>query len=135
MALTADQLADLQADLGIDDSETVFADAELQRLFVRAGEVYPTTVYYAWRQLLAQSAKWIDYRVAQTEEKRSQAYAHIKEMVAYWKAESEDATNVKGVAIAGLNEVPYRWKDYPVEPLEERRIRDSRYMRKRPRGY
>jgi hypothetical protein len=134
MALTAEQLADLQADLGIDDSETVFTDADLERLFVRAGEVYPTAVYYAWRQLLAASTKYIDYRVAQTEEKRSQAYTHIKEMVAYWKAESEDSTNTKGVAIAGLNEIPARWKDYPVEPSTDE-LRDRRRLQHRPRGY
>lgn len=133
MALTAEQLADLQADLGIDDSEAVFTDADLERLFVRAGEVYPTAVYFAWRQLLAASTKYIDYRVAQTEEKRSQAYQHIKEMVAHWKSEAEDATNTKGVAIAGLNLVPTSWKDYPVEPTDE--LRDRRRLQHRPRGY
>lgn len=120
MALTTEQLADFQADLGLDDSETVFTDAELERLFQRAGEVYETAVYRAWCQLLAASAKYIDYRVAQTEEKRSQAYAHIKEMVAHWKAESDAVSNAQGVMIAGLTEVPPRWKEEPYTAVSER---------------
>lgn len=121
MALTTDQLADLQADLGIDDSEAVFTDAELERLFTRAGEVYETAVLYAWRQLLAASTKYIDYRVAQTEEKRSQVYQHIKDMVAYWQGESDAATNTQGVRMVGLTEIPPRWKEEPVQADSERR--------------
>ncbi len=129
MALTADQLSDLQADLGIDDSETVFTDAELERLFQRAGEVYETAVYKAWCQLLAASAKYIDYRVAQTEEKRSQAYAHIKEMVAHWKAESDSVTNTQGVRIVGLTEIPPRLKEEPDTAVSERRRQYRRVYR------
>lgn len=113
MALTSDQLADMQADLGIDDSEAVFTDEELERLFQRASEDYNSAVYLAWRQLLANSARYIDYRVAQTEEKRSQVFAHIKEMVAFWGAESRIAGNQ--VLIAGMNEVPPRVKDAPMD--------------------
>ncbi len=121
MALTTEQLADFQGDLGIDDSEAVFTDAELERLFQRAGEVYPTAVWYAWRQLMAASTKYIDYKVAQTEEKRSQVYQHIKEMVAYWGDESAKATNDKGVRIVGLTEIPPRRKEEPATMDSERR--------------
>lgn len=120
MALTTEQLSDFQADLGIDDSQAVFTDAALERLFQRAGEVYETAVWYAWRQLLAASTKYIDYKVAQTEEKRSQIYAHIKEMVAYWGGESDRVNNTQGVAILGLNEVPTRWKEEPYIAESER---------------
>lgn len=115
MALTADQLSDFQLDLGIGTDETVFTDEELERLFTRAGDDYPTAVYYAWRQLLAGAAKYIDYRVAQTEEKRSQAWQHIKDMVAYWKGESEKSLNTQGLAIAGLNGIPPRHKEFPYQ--------------------
>lgn len=121
MALTAEQLSDLQSDLGIDDNEAVFTDAELERLYTRAGEVYATAVYMAWRQLLAASTKYIDYRVAQTEEKRSQVYSHIKDMVAYWKGESDAANNTQGILIAGLTEVPPRFKEEPTTAVAERR--------------
>lgn len=129
MALTADQLADLQSDLGIGSDEAVFTDVELERLFQRAGEDYPTTVYYAWRQLLAASTKYVDYQVAQTRESRSQAYQHIKDMVAYWKGESEESLNTSGVAIAGLTPIPPRWKDAPYESEG-----DGRRLRRLPRN-
>lgn len=114
MALTAEQLADLQADLGISDDEAVFTDEELERLFERAGEDYNTAVYLAWRQVLASSARWIDYRVAQTEEKRSQAFAHIKDMIAFWQEESRTVANQ--ALIVGMREVPPRRKDRPNTP-------------------
>lgn len=121
MTLTTDQLSDMQSDLGIDDSEAVFTDAELERLFERADEVYASAVYMAWRQLLAASTKYIDYRVAQTEEKRSQVYQHIKDMVGHWQAESDKATNTQGVRMVGLTEIPPRWKEEPVQADGERR--------------
>lgn len=121
MALTTDQLADLQADLGIGADETVFTDAELERLFARADEVYASAVYMAWRQLLAASTKYIDYRVAQTEEKRSQVYQHIKDMVGHWQSESDKATNVQGVRMVGLTEIPPRRKEEPAITEYERK--------------
>jgi len=115
--------------LGIGTDEAVFTDAELERLFTRAGEVYPTAVYMAWRQLLAASAKYIDYRVAQTEMKRSQAYAHIKEMVAHWQAESDAEAGVTGALFVGLNGIPTKQKEEPAELYYERRDRVRRVSR------
>lgn len=120
MALTTEQLADFQADLGIDDSQAVFTDAALERLFVRAGEVYETAVWYAWRQLLAASTAYVDYQVAQTKVSRSQVHAHIKEMVAYWGDESDRVNNTQGVQILGLNEIPTKWKEEPYIAESER---------------
>lgn len=127
MALTADQLSDFQRDLGIDDSEAVFTDAELERLFARAEDDYNTAVYLAWRQLLASSAAYIDYKVALTEEKRSQVFDHIQKMVAFWGDESRVAGNQ--VAMLGLNLVPPRWKEEPAEATTERRRTLARYYR------
>lgn len=115
MALTADQLADLQADLGISDDEAVFTDAELERLFARAEEDYNTAVYLAWRQVLGGAVNWIDYKVAQTSISRDQAWKHVKEMVAFWQAESRTAGNQ--VRILGLTEIPPRMKDDPDVPV------------------
>jgi hypothetical protein len=84
MALTAQQILDMQADLAIGADESVFTDAELEALYTRAGDDYNTAVYYAWRQILAGSAAWVDYAVAQTKVSRSQAFDHIKAMVTFW---------------------------------------------------
>lgn len=126
MALTSEQLSDLQSDLGIDDSEDVFTDAELERLYTRAGEVYESAVYMAWRQIWAQSVKYTDYRVAQTEMKRSQVGAHIEKMLAHWKAEADAASGVQGAAFVGLNVIPTKSKEEPWDGTNERRRRLAR---------
>jgi len=119
MALTTDQLADFQADLGVDDSEAVFTDVELNRLFDRAESDYNTAVFLAWRQLLAAATKYIDYRVAQTEEKRAQVFAHIQKMVVFWAEESRTAANQ--MKIVGMADVPTRRKEEPAQADSERR--------------
>ena len=129
MALTADQLTDFQRDLGISDDEAVFTDAELERLYTRAEEVYETAVYYGWRQILAQATKYIDYRVAQTEEKRSQVRAHIADMVKEWKIASDAASGVQGAMLLGLNVIPTRSKEEPFDGTNERRRRLAQGLR------
>jgi len=113
MALTTAQRADIQADLGIDSGETVFTNDELDRLYTRADSDYNGAVYLAWRQLMADAAKFNDYTAGQTEEKKSQIFEHIKAMVDFWKDEARVATNQ--VRIVGALEVPPRWKDKPSE--------------------
>ena len=109
--LTTTQRADMQADLGISSDEAVFTNDELDRLYTRAESDYDKAVYLAWRQLLADAAKFNDYTAGQTREEKSQVYDHIKDMVAFWKSESTTATNQ--VRIVGINEIPPRWKDEP----------------------
>lgn len=129
MALTAEQLADFQSDLGIGSDGTVFTDAELQRLYTRADEVYETAVYLAWRQIMAQATAYIDYKVAQTEEKRSQVWEHIKAMVAHWSEESDAASGSQGALLLGLNVIPTRTKEEPADAFVERRRRLTRIRR------
>ena len=88
MALTTDQLADLQADIGISDDGAVFTDTELNRLYARAGEDYTLTVVYALRQLMADKAKLTDYSRGETRESKSQIFAHLKRMCELWAAEA-----------------------------------------------
>ena len=116
MALTAQQILDIRGDLGIGasgSSTQICTDTELNALFDRAGEDYNLTVYYGWRQTLANSARWIDYQVAQTKVSRSQAFDHIKAMVGFWGEESR--TNSNQVSILGMRPVPTVHKDSPDE--------------------
>lgn len=82
MTLTSDQLNDLQSDLGITDDESVFTDAELNRLYTRAGEDYDLTVVYALRQLRAQAAKFTKYTQNASSEERQQIFDHLSVMLA-----------------------------------------------------
>jgi len=119
MALTAEQLADLQGDLGITNDQAVFTDAELNRLFARTDSDYNGAVYLAYRQLLGDAAKFFNYTVGQTRIEREAVFDHLQKMVEFWKAESR--TNANQVAIVGLNEIPPRWKDQPDVPLQRMR--------------
>lgn len=125
MALTADQLADMQADLAIGDDESVFTDEELERLFERANSDYSLAVYYGWRQILGGSAKWIDYKVAQTSVSRSQAFAHIRDMVLFWGNESRSTANQ--VRIMGMVPVPTIHKPEPAGDVRNGYFRRGRW--------
>jgi hypothetical protein len=80
--LTTDQLSDLQADLGITDDESVFADAELNRLFTRAEEDYDLTVIYALRQMWRNAAKFTKYTQNASSEERQQIFDHLGKLLA-----------------------------------------------------
>lgn len=111
--LTAAQTTDMLADLGAGALNDVFTQVELQQLFDRAESDYNTAVYYGWRQILANSASWVDYRVAQTSVSRSQAFDHIRTMLAFWQDESR--TNANQVAVLGMNGVPTKLKPRPAD--------------------
>jgi len=114
--LTAAQTLDLLADLAAGALGVVFSQDELQRFYDRAGNDYNLAVYYGWRQILADSAAWVDYKVAQTSVSRSQAFEHIKAMVALWAAESRSVANQ--VLSVGLNGVPTRHKPVPADAYQ-----------------
>jgi hypothetical protein len=84
MALTADQLADMQADLGIAADEAVFTDDQLNRLYARADSDYETAVCYALDQLMMNAARFNDYTAGASTEKKSQVFAQLKAMREMW---------------------------------------------------
>ncbi len=108
--LSADQLADLQADLGIGDSEGVFTDAALSRLYTRADGDYNLTVTLAIRQLLMNAVRFNDYTSGQSQEKKSQIFDHLKTLLAYWEQKADEVAQVK---IVGLRSVPPRERTRP----------------------
>lgn len=88
MALSADQLADFQADLGISSDESVFTDDELGRLFTRASDDYDTAVALAVRQLMMDAAKLNNYTVGSSSEQKGQVFDHLKAMWEMWSAQA-----------------------------------------------
>ena len=83
--LTSDQLSDMQADLGISNDESVFTDAELNRLFTRADSDYETTVAYAYRQLWANALKFTKYTQGRSSEDRTAIRDALKDAMSYWE--------------------------------------------------
>lgn len=110
MALTADELIDFRADIG--DDGTVFTDAELERLYVRAESNYDGAVVLALRQVLVNAAKLHDYRLAQSMESKSQVFDHIYKVLAYREARAS-STAAQQVRLTGLRAVPPRNKEVP----------------------
>lgn len=108
MALTTAQLTDLQADLGIGSDESVFTNAELDRLYVRGGNDYNLAVYFGYRQLLAQANKFHNYTEGMTKIDRKQMRDNIADSMKFWKAEARVQ-----VRMVGLLGVPPRDKDTP----------------------
>ncbi len=111
MTLSANLLGDLQGDIGISNDQSVFTDTELERLYTRAEYNQDLTVYYAFRQLLANANKFYDYSAGMTSEKRSQIRSNLKDSVEMWEKESR--INDNQVESLGLTEIPYRKKDKP----------------------
>lgn len=121
MALSADQITDMQGDLGVDNTESVFTDTELDRLYERSSSDYGLAVYYGYRQLLADANKFHDYSLANTSVKRSQMRTHLADMVDFWKNEAKTSANQ--VRIVGGLKVPPRRPDLP----NNLSVRRSRY--------
>lgn len=126
MALDATQLIDMQRDLGITNDQAVFADAELDRLFERAGSDYNGAVYLGWRQLLSDAAKFFNYTAGQTKIERAAVFDHVRAMVEFWKGESRTAANQ--MLIVGLTDVPPKWKEQP-DTMPSRWLRNRMWPR------
>lgn len=125
MALTADQLADMQGDLGITDSEAVFTDTELQRLYTRAVDSgvdasYELAVALGFRQLMADAAKFNDYTAGESSETKAQVFEHLKDLHKMW-AQAAGVVGpdgavlpffVTGTIIQDFQEPGESWTDY-----------------------
>lgn len=88
MALSATQLTDIQADIGIGSDESVFEDDELNRLYARADSDYSLAVLYAIRQLLIDAASLYDYKRADDADKKRQVFENLEKMYDKWLAET-----------------------------------------------
>lgn len=113
MPLTPEQMQDMLDDLASGALNDVFSQVELDRLFTRAGEDYNTAVYYGWRQILGDSASWVNYRVAQTQVDRGAAFDHILAMLKLWGDESR--TNANQLRVLGMRPVPTSHKPKPID--------------------
>lgn len=108
MALTAILRTDLQGDLGIEADEAVFTNAELDRLYTRAADDYNLTVFFGYRQLLAQANKFHNYTEGMTRVERKQMRDNIADSMQFWQAEGRTQARM-----IGLNPIPPRDKDVP----------------------
>jgi hypothetical protein len=113
--LTSDQTTDMLGDLAAGAIGDVFDQNELQRFYDRAGGDYNLAVYYGWRQIFADSVKWVSYKVAQTQVSRGDAAANILKMLEFWQGEARVADNQ--LISAGMRPVPPKNKAIPADEV------------------
>lgn len=132
MALTSDQLSDMQADLAITDDETVFTNEELERLYTRAEGDYDRALYFAWRQLRNNAAKLTDYTAGMTSEQRRQVFENLQKITDDYEREARGSNQAR---IVGIRRVPPPVKERPAGELhpDSKALRhdDSRLRRRR----
>lgn len=129
MAITEQILSDMRLDLGLDNAETVFTDAELTRLYERANEDYATSVYYGFLALMANASKRYDYQAGQTNVKAGDVFDHLLRMTTMWELRAKESTET--LRIVGLRPVPTLHPDYPSTLSNSDTRRRGGYWRKR----
>lgn len=95
---------------------TAFSDTDLDNLYdftaVNGGALnFALAIAYGFDELLANGAKFNDYVAGQTQEKKSQITAHLKERAEWWHLWA-NATNQ--VQIVGMVSVPPQARAVPV---------------------
>jgi hypothetical protein len=109
--LTTAQKNRLRRRIGDSGATQAFSDEELQDAFDEAGEDLSATTIILLEWLLADAAKFNDYRAGQVTENRSQVYDHVARNLAYGKQEA--ASGSTQVKIVGMRAVPPRDRDVP----------------------
>lgn len=109
--LTATETLTMLAYLGAGAIGDVFSQLELQQLFDDAGSNMNLAVYHGWLQIAANSVRWVNYRVAQTQVDRAVAFDHMLAMIRLWQDISMVASNQ--LISAGINPVPTVYKNRP----------------------
>lgn len=135
MALTQDEINDLRLDAGLPaDTETVFDNDALNRLYERVSGAadsatrHEATLGLMFRQLLSNAAKFSDYMIATSSEKKSQVFDHLSKLYAMYRPALEEAlgTSVDQIAFSGLRPLDRErdrprgssegWDDHPARP-------------------
>jgi hypothetical protein len=120
---TTTQRARFRADLGLDDDESVFTDAEIDDLFIRAGERYsnPEGVYACARllgvdQLIARMAPLlVSYRQGESSEDPTPILQGLQALRTLYADALQGTASASGgnARIMGLRRKPTRIKEYP----------------------
>jgi hypothetical protein len=118
--LTAQQQNDIRRDLGIPDgNQTVFTDAEFDRLYERAEGSYEQMLVLALRQLLMDAAKRNSYVAGQTSEKLNEVFDNLYRMLDYY--ETRVIQGSRQIRVVGSRPVPHEHHDRPYASVTTRR--------------
>lgn len=99
--MTADQITDFRSDMN--DANSAWSEAEIQRLFTRQSENYNGTIVLAIDQLLmANSTKWVNYTANMSKEEREKVWAHMLDMRKIWQDKWDKDLRVSQTKIIGM---------------------------------
>jgi hypothetical protein len=132
MSITAQQLADLQADSAIGTDESIFTDAELSRIWDRVSGAGSDTIQHEaalaliFRQLLADANKFHDYKAGASEEKLSQIRANLKDQYEMYAPSLETALSRSTQMSTGvLTPKPHQERTDPLDRPTNRPFRNG----------
>lgn len=132
MSITAQQLADLQADSAIGTDESIFTDAEISRIWDRVAGAGSDTIQHEaalaliFRQLLADANKFHDYKAGASEEKLSQIRANLKDQYEMYAPSLETALSRSTQMATGvLTTKPHQERTDPLDRPNNRSFRDG----------
>lgn len=139
MSITAQELSDLQKDAGLDNSESVFTDAELSRIWDRTAGASSATMHHEaalaliFRQLFSDANKFHDYKAGASEEKLSQIRANLKDSYEMYKPSLDNALGRSPeFSISPLVPKPHQERTFPGgEPSE---YKPDNYLRRNRNG-
>lgn len=90
----------------------LWTDADLDAIWedAEAGQNRNRVIVNCLRELLANAAKFNDYTIGQTSEKKQQVFQNLQMMVEHWEKVTQSSATYRMV---GLAAVPERNKDTP----------------------
>lgn len=109
-AITAADREYIRRKIGDGAATPLFSDADLDTIWDDAGESRAQAVLECIEALLANAAKFNDYTIGQTSEKKQQIFDNLRMMAGYWRERAQGGQQFR---IVGLAPVPVRDRDEP----------------------
>lgn len=109
-AITAADRDYIRRKVGDTADTPLFTDSDLATIWTDAGESRSRAVLECLQELMVNAAKFNDYTIGQTSEKKQQIFENLQMMVAYWQGQIDSNPQFK---IVGLAAIPNRDKDAP----------------------
>jgi hypothetical protein len=116
------QRDDFRADIGDNGTPPAFSDADIDRLFVRAGVAYTDdpTIEAEVRilgimQLMGDAAKLVNYKQNESSESQSDIFKHLEKMLDIWKKNRDTLIGAasSAVRLGTTRKKPTRNKSVP----------------------
>lgn len=109
-AITAADRDYIRRKIGDGAVTPLFSDDDLDTIWEDAGESRAQAVLECLQELMANAAKFNDYTIGQTSEKKQQIFENLRMMVDYWREQVQGGQQFR---IVGLAPVPVRDRDMP----------------------